>query len=104
MSLRRTTVSRLMLTAVVFVGLRSTSLLAQEAAQSSPPNVSSPSIGELPGDWMRRGDTGVTALVGGKFAFGVQYRVVYDGSNIRDRPTARPTILPATTSFDSACA
>ena len=79
MSLRSAAVSRLTLTAIVVAGLGGTSLLAQEA---SPPGASSPSIGELPGDWMRRGDTGVTALPGGKFAFGVQYRVVYDRSSI----------------------
>ena len=39
-------------------------------------------VGDPPEGWSRRGDTGVRPIGDGMFAFGIQYRVVYDGSNL----------------------
>ena len=82
MPFHRASLSSLLLGALAGVALSGAPLLAQEAPQSQPAVVPSQAIGELPAGWTRRGDTGVTALPGGKFAFGVQYRVVYDASNL----------------------
>jgi hypothetical protein len=39
-------------------------------------------VGDPPEGWSRHGDTGVTPIGDSMFAFGVQYRLVYDGSNL----------------------
>jgi hypothetical protein len=39
-------------------------------------------VGDPPEGWSRHGDTGVTPIGDSTFAFGVQYRLVYDGSNL----------------------
>lgn len=49
-------------------------------AQTSQP--ASQPVGDPPEGWSRRGDTGVKPIGDGMFAFGVQYRLVYDGSNL----------------------
>lgn len=82
MFLRRVALSCPLLGAVVCVAMTGASLEAQEPAPSLPGDASPQTIGELPGDWTRRGDTGVAPLPGGMFALGVQYRVVYDASNL----------------------
>ena len=64
-----TTVSRRMLVAFVCAAVSHAPLLAQNGEQTLPAD-SPQKIGELPGDWARRGDTNVTALPGGRFAFG----------------------------------
>jgi hypothetical protein len=79
---RRSILSRLLLAAFVQMATTHSLLLAQEAEQGTPTDASPRTIGALPGDWTRRGDTGVTSLPGGRFAFGVQYRVVFDDSNV----------------------
>jgi hypothetical protein len=80
---------------VVCIAAGVTPLAAQNASQppAAAPSASSAApaaqtdappapIGTLPDGWTRRGDTGVTALPGGKFAFGMQYRLVYNASNL----------------------
>ena len=71
----------LVLAATVAASAISVPVFAQ-AIQSPPPTGQPQPAGEPPAGWTRRGDTGVTPVADGKFAFGIQYRVVYDGSNL----------------------
>lgn len=65
---------------LVFGAFAIVSLSALSARAQSPQAVSP--AGDLPAPWSRRGDTGVTPIGNGRFAFGVQYRIVFDGSNL----------------------
>lgn len=82
MDLRRTLPLRLAACVTVSLAVAAGSLHADD----DPPQVTQAPPeprGDLPEGWSRRGDTGVSTLdAAGRFAFGMQYRIVYDGSDL----------------------